>query len=292
LRWNVNQVTITSAVKNIIGVIMSFRRTIVSIISTFAVIIGITSCATKEGSSTAIDVVEVLMPLETAILNSIEVLKQEITMPSKIAVLNFIHDNKGNFSYIRARTIVLLSEENGFTIANNGEISRLERELRFSMEQKIGIGIQQSIGKAIGAQIVISGELNEQIFSVQVLDVESGNIIASYSEKVTDFDKFNTNDINEFIGFIGLEESNTLIYGVGSFRGNMAMAITAAEARSRADIIVKYNNSVSAGRGTTRTTANAIINDSKINQRLIDADSTVWYLTVINRAEFININGL
>jgi len=238
------------------------------IVAVFIVASVLMSCATAVCIDSAISEAKIL-------------LSQKMPISSKIAVLNFISNDETTSYFILGKMLSKLSESNDFVIIDRDAIEDLQDTLNFTLSQNINKNLQLSIGRELGAQIIISGTVSgvkdRSVFVIQALEVASKKIVASYKIKV-----------KEYQTFYESTNSDELIYGIGSAKAaSLNMSMTMAQSRARADISRKVNTIIETSRNETTTTSNVELSNSRTLEIFFGEDGTVWVIAAVNKKDAI-----
>jgi TolB-like protein len=99
------------------------------------------------------------LTLDEALQESAVYLKDRIDTGSKIVVLNFQSDYVDLSNYIIDETIALLVNLGNLTVVDRQNLETIRQEMDFQMSGEVSDESAQSIGRKLGAQIIVSGSI-------------------------------------------------------------------------------------------------------------------------------------
>jgi hypothetical protein len=126
--------------------------------------------------------------LDRAISGSIAYLTERLDRGTRVAMLNF-EATPSVSSYVMEESIAFLVKDGKLTVVDRSELELLRREMDFQLSGEVSDESAQSIGKKLGAQIIISGSFvplgNIWRMRIKALEVETGRIqgISTYTVK-------------------------------------------------------------------------------------------------------------
>jgi hypothetical protein len=124
--------------------------------------------------------------IESALKNAVEALADNIPANSTIAVVHFSSGDSEMSQYVLDEIAFHLANTGRFRVVDGNEINRLKRELNFQMSGEMDDNSLLSIGRMIGANIVINGNLTgsgaTQYLRLNAINTETTQILAMVSE--------------------------------------------------------------------------------------------------------------
>jgi TolB-like protein len=118
--------------------------------------------------------------LDETLKDSAIYLKNRIASGSKVVVLNFQSDYMDLSNYIIDEIIALLVNQENMTVVDRQNLETIQQEMDFQMSGEVSDESAQSIGRKLGAQIIISGSIaplgDLYRFRVRAIEVETAAI--------------------------------------------------------------------------------------------------------------------
>jgi len=115
-----------------------------------------------------------------------EELRQQLTAQIKIAVLNFSSSWRDLSAYVIDELNNAIVREGKLTVVDRQQLDLVRREQNFQMSGEVSDESAQSIGKFLGAQLILSGSFtvigNIYRFRIRVIAVETG--VVQYSNSI------------------------------------------------------------------------------------------------------------
>ncbi|MFP3041582.1 outer membrane beta-barrel protein [Treponema primitia] len=115
--------------------------------------------------------------LDTALQKSSDYLDKSLPRGSTVFVVNIEADSKTLANYISDELSTYLVNNRNFTVVDRQNITLIEQELAYQMSGEVSDESAQSIGKKIGAQIIIVGSIKPEIngyrLNIRALSVET-----------------------------------------------------------------------------------------------------------------------
>jgi TolB-like protein len=128
------------------------------------------------------------LTLDEALQESTVYLKDRIDPGSKIVVLNFQSDYIDLSNYIIDETIVLLVNLGNMTVVDRQNLETIQQEMDFQMSGEVSDASAQSIGRKLGAQIIVSGSITPlgdlYRLRVRAIEVETAAIRGVNSQNI------------------------------------------------------------------------------------------------------------
>jgi uncharacterized protein YbaA (DUF1428 family) len=127
--------------------------------------------------------------LDSAIKNSFETITQDLKNKTKIAIVNIAADNpaEGNF-IIEELTYLTVHSKKKFVVIDRRKIEAIRVEKNFDRTTNIEDDFLLSIGHLLGAEVVITGNLNGsndlRRLRIKALNVKTGQLIGMASERI------------------------------------------------------------------------------------------------------------
>jgi len=119
--------------------------------------------------------------LDNALRNSTTYLNGRIKANTKVVVLNFTSDWPRLSDYIIDELIGYVVNDGTFTVVDRNNLETIRKELNFQLSGEVSDETAQSIGKMLGAQTIINGNItaigNAYRLRVRAISVESAQII-------------------------------------------------------------------------------------------------------------------
>ena len=140
-----------------------------------AILVGIflvlTTCAS--GGKSAVNTV----PLDQAIQEAAKNIEENVPAGQKVALLNFSSPTEQFSEYVIDELSIQLANGKKVVVVDRRELDLIRQEEQFQMSGEVSEESMQSIGKKLGAQVVVSGSLNSMggayRFRMRVLNVET-----------------------------------------------------------------------------------------------------------------------
>ncbi|MDR1868349.1 MAG: SUMF1/EgtB/PvdO family nonheme iron enzyme [Treponema sp.] len=140
-----------------------------------AILVGIflvlTTCAS--GGNSVVKTV----PLDQAIQEAAKNIEENVPAGQKVALLNFSSPTEQFSEYVIDELSIQLANGKKVVVVDRRELDLIRQEERFQMSGEVSDESMQSIGKKLGAQVVVSGSLNSMggayRFRMRVLNVET-----------------------------------------------------------------------------------------------------------------------
>jgi PBP1b-binding outer membrane lipoprotein LpoB len=133
------------------------------------------------------DVVINKQGLEEALSKAAEALTADLPQNATVAILNVMSSNFSTAEYAVNELEYKLVESKKFRIVDRRRIDQIRREQNFQLSGDVDDNSAVSIGKILGARIVITGSINSsgnsQWLYLRVLDVQTGQIIKMVREQ-------------------------------------------------------------------------------------------------------------
>jgi formylglycine-generating enzyme required for sulfatase activity len=121
--------------------------------------------------------------LDEAIRLAAENIENNVEQGFRIALLNFDSPSDNFSEYVLERMTDRLVEGKKLLVVNRNELELIRQEEEFQMSGEVSEESAQSIGKKLGAQIIVSGSLTSlgstYLFRIRVLNVETAATIVS-----------------------------------------------------------------------------------------------------------------
>ena len=137
-----------------------------------------------------------IITLDEGITNSFEYLNQRIPENTKIAIISIQSNHPDLSDYIITRITALFVNSNKYTIVERRNLTVLENELNFNMSGMVSDETAQNIGKMIGAQSVITGNITAlgdvYKFDLNIIEVETARIQGIFSVLILEDQIFKT----------------------------------------------------------------------------------------------------
>jgi TolB-like protein len=128
------------------------------------------------------------LTLDEALQESVVYFKDRIGSGSKIVVLNFQSDYLDLSNYIIDETIVHLVNLGNLTVVDRQNLETIRQEMDFQMSGEVSDESAQSIGRKLGAQIIISGSITPlgdlYRLRVRAIEVETAAIRGVNSQNI------------------------------------------------------------------------------------------------------------
>jgi TolB-like protein len=126
--------------------------------------------------------------LDEALQESAVYFKDRIDPGSKIVVLNFQSDYIDLSNYIIDETIALLVNLGNMTVVDRQNLETIQQEMDFQMSGEVSDESAQSIGRKLGAQIIVSGSIaplgDLYRLRVRAIEVETATIRGINSQNI------------------------------------------------------------------------------------------------------------
>jgi TolB-like protein len=128
------------------------------------------------------------LTLDEALQESAVYLKDRIESGSKVVILNFQSNYVDLSNYIIDEMIVLLVNLGNMTVVDRQNLETIQQEMDFQMSGEVSDESAQSIGRKLGAQIIISGSIaplgDLYRFRVRAIEVETAAIQGVNSQNI------------------------------------------------------------------------------------------------------------
>lgn len=119
--------------------------------------------------------------LDMTLKNSTNYLNDRIPAKSKVVVLNFSSAWPQLSDYIIEELIGYIVNEGALTVVDRANLETIRQEMNFQLSGEVSDETAQSIGKKLGAQIIISGSItavgNSYRLRIRAISVETAQII-------------------------------------------------------------------------------------------------------------------
>jgi formylglycine-generating enzyme required for sulfatase activity len=123
--------------------------------------------------------------LDQAILEAARNIEERLEEGAKVALLNFDSPSSGFSEYVLEEISNHLVNGGKIMVVNRSELDLIRQEEEFQLSGEVSDESAQSIGKKLGAQVIISGSLRGMNavyrFRVRALVVESAAVTASFA---------------------------------------------------------------------------------------------------------------
>jgi hypothetical protein len=148
-------------------------------------LMGILACALTFGAR---EVYAQIVTLDTAITNVVDEFSYNFKRGDKVAILAVRCSSARMSKYIIEELTSAFVSQRIITIVGRAQLDQLQDDLRFQMFSEVNDSLAQTVGRRVGAKSVITGSFepvgNYYRFRVRVMDVESANILVTYSANV------------------------------------------------------------------------------------------------------------
>ena len=125
--------------------------------------------------------------VENALIKASGDAMKNVSKNSVIAIVYITAQDKGIIIYISSELEFILVKE-GYIIANRSQLDLLRNEQNFQLSGEVDDASAVSIGKILGANVIITGQLegigNLRRLRLRVLNVETGQVIGVASEQL------------------------------------------------------------------------------------------------------------
>jgi len=133
------------------------------------------------------------VPLDDAIALSAKKFESSLASGSRIAVVNCVSRSVKLSSYVLQEMIVNLVNTGKFTVVEREDLDIVNKELQFQLSGDVSDESAQSIGKMLGAQVIITCALDDtSVLRVKAIAVETARILAAFSVTVQPGGKLET----------------------------------------------------------------------------------------------------
>jgi hypothetical protein len=126
--------------------------------------------------------------LNTAITNSFKTVSRNIPVNSEIAIVNIASDNNVDSGFILEELTLAFVNSGLFTIVDRQTLNIIRAEQNFQLSGEVSDEDIISIGKFIGADVVITGSVSGngemRRLRLRALDVKTAQILAMSAEKI------------------------------------------------------------------------------------------------------------
>lgn len=130
-------------------------------------------------------------PLQSAVSESAIQLSRSIPKNSRVAVLNCTSSSPALSEYIVQELSFRLVSMNSFIIVDRANIALVKDELQFQLSGDVSDESAQSIGKMLGAQIIITCSVDNALFlRCKAIEVETARVLAMSSTAITPDDLY------------------------------------------------------------------------------------------------------
>jgi TolB-like protein len=128
------------------------------------------------------------LTLDEALNESAIYLKDRIESNSKVVALNFQSDYVDLSNYIIDETIALLVNLANLTVVDRQNLETIRQEMDFQMSGEVSDESAQSIGRKLGAQIIVSGSIaplgDLYRLRIRAIEVETATIRGVNSQNI------------------------------------------------------------------------------------------------------------
>jgi TolB-like protein len=128
------------------------------------------------------------LTLDQALQESVVYFKDRIDPGSKIVVLNFQSDYLDLSNYLIDETIALLVNLGNMTVVDRQNLETIRQEMDFQLSGEVSDESAQSIGRKLGAQIIVSGSIaplgDLYRLRVRAIEVETAAIRGINSQNI------------------------------------------------------------------------------------------------------------
>jgi len=119
--------------------------------------------------------------IDAALDNSIFYLNGKIPPKSRVAVLNFTSDWPKLSDYIIEELIGYIVNDNALTVVDRANLDKISREMHFQLSGEVSDDTALSVGKKLGAQVIISGAISAvggtYRLRIKAISVETSQIL-------------------------------------------------------------------------------------------------------------------
>jgi len=119
--------------------------------------------------------------IDAALNNSIFYLNGKIPPKSRVAVLNFASDWPKLSDYVNEELIGYIVNDNALTVVDRANLDKISQEMDFQLSGEVSDATALSIGKKLGAQVLISGAVsavgNTYRLRIKAISVETAQIL-------------------------------------------------------------------------------------------------------------------
>ena len=126
--------------------------------------------------------------VDSAISNAYKVLSEGIQDGAKIAIVNIATQNRSEGEYIISELSVLFVNSRRFSLVDRRSLDAIRAEQRFQMTGEVDDNSVVSIGKMLGAEVVITGSIEGQgdrrRLRIKALDVRTAEILGMTSDRL------------------------------------------------------------------------------------------------------------
>jgi len=128
-------------------------------------------------------------PLDKAITEIIDYLDTRLPARSVVAVLNVKSDNQALSNYIISELVNTIINKKNFIPIDREHIDFIQKELQFHLSGDVSDETAQAIGKILGSQTIISGEIipiNDKMYqlAIKAISVETAAIQGTVSKNI------------------------------------------------------------------------------------------------------------
>ncbi len=117
--------------------------------------------------------------LDGAIAGSVGKVESKLDAGTKIAVLNFKSTSPKMSDYVIEELVYRFVDSGKLAVIDRENINLLRDEMKFQLSGEVSDESAQSIGKFLGAQVVITGSIDDSYrFRVKAINVESARLLA------------------------------------------------------------------------------------------------------------------
>jgi TolB-like protein len=125
---------------------------------------------------------------DIALSNAYDSLSTNIPEKSKIAIINISAQNKTDGEYIISELTVLFVNSRKFSMVDRKSLDAIRAEQQFQMTGEVDDDSVVSIGKLLGAEVVITGNIEGQgdrrRLRLKALDVKTAEILGMSSDRL------------------------------------------------------------------------------------------------------------
>jgi TolB-like protein len=126
--------------------------------------------------------------LDTGFTNSIRYFEERITRGSKLVVFNFRSASEQLSGYIMEELTVYFVNSGHFTVVDRSNLELLQQEMAFQLSGEVSDDTALSIGRMLGAHIIISGSIEPlgDVLRLRIrgIAVESAAILGIFTANI------------------------------------------------------------------------------------------------------------
>ncbi|HNY21233.1 MAG TPA: CsgG/HfaB family protein [Treponemataceae bacterium] len=117
--------------------------------------------------------------IDGAIAGSVGKVESKLDAGTKIAVLNFKSPSPKMSDYVIEELVYRFVDSGKLAVIDRENINLLRDEMKFQLSGEVSDESAQSIGKFLGAQVVITGSIDDSFrFRIKAINVESARLLA------------------------------------------------------------------------------------------------------------------